>query len=435
MAEFVLSDTQRAYGESLMRFIDASPTPGHAVQTTIGMLEDAGFAVIDEAEPWPTAPGRYIVVRDASLIAFATRSTHTATSGFSIIGAHTDSPNLRLKPNPDTGRGGLAQLGVEVYGGVLLNSWLDRDLGVAGEAMVRTGNGIEPRRYRIDEPLLRVPQLAIHLDREINSSGLLLNKQQHLAPLWAHADAVPGGFSAYLADTLGVMPSALVAFSAMAYDLAPSVHSGVGSAFISAPRIDNLLSCHMAVETLLRASDLATDTVPLIALFDHEEVGSSTANGAASPLLGSVIDRIGAALGATTDDLARARSRSLIVSADGAHATHPNYPDRHEPSHQVALNAGPVIKINANERYATTVRTHAAFAEAAAAVDVDIQHFVTRTDLACGSTIGPIASTATGISAVDVGAPQLAMHSIRELCGAADPELFHRAVLALLTSR
>jgi aspartyl aminopeptidase len=419
----------------MLTFIDASPSPFHACATAAASLEAAGFTALEEPEAWPVAPGRHVVRRGGSLVAWHTGAHHTATSGFRIIGAHTDSPNLRVKPHPDAGRAGCRQLAVEVYGGALLNSWLDRDLGLSGRVAVRGAAGPEARLLLVDRPICRVPQLAIHLDREISANGLLLNAQQHLSPLWGVGDATPGTFRAFVADELAVGPDDVLAWDLMLHDLTPSTRVGVDEELISAPRLDNLCSSWAGLEALLAVAgddDQAPDQIPLLVLFDHEEIGSTSDRGAASTLLPAITERIVRGLGGDRDEHLRALAASLCCSADMAHATHPNYADRHEPGHQIALNGGPVLKVNSNVRYASDAASSAAFVLACEQAAVPLQRYAHRSDLPCGSTIGPITAASMGVPTFDIGAPQLAMHSARELCGADDPSQYAAAMAAFL---
>ncbi len=412
--------------------LDASPTPYHAVQTAVAELETSGFTEVD-ASGSVRAEGRHYWCEGGALVAWAGSPAHATDSGIRAIGAHTDSPNLRIKPNPDSGIGGWRQLGVEIYGGVLLNSWLDRDLGLAGRVAVRGSDGPEAHLFRDDRPILRVPQLAIHLDEDIRSKGLLLNKQRHMAPVWGLGTDGPT-FVEYLAAHLGVDGDDVLGWDVMAHDLTPASLGGLDDEFLISARIDNQLSCFLAVDALIAVAENPGPRLPMICLFDHEEVGSVSSTGAASPLLGRVLDRIGASLGADAEATARSRADSLVISADGAHATHPNYADRHEPDHQISVNGGPVLKVNVNQRYATDALTAAAFRLACEAAEVPHQTFVTRTDLACGSTIGPATAGQLGIPVVDVGCPQLAMHSAREMAGSADPGWFLAALTEALRS-
>jgi aspartyl aminopeptidase len=350
---------------------------------------------------------------------------------FHIVGAHTDSPNLRIRPQPDTGRAGWRQLGVEVYGGALVNTWLDRDLGLSGRVAVRTDDRVELHLVRVDRPVLRIPQLAIHLDRDINERGLLLDRQVHLTPVWSVGPPEPGGFARFLADEMGIEADRVAAWDVMVHDVNPSTFAGRDRELLSAPRLDNLCSCHAAV-TALAARASEGSTIAVAALYDHEEIGSTSATGADGGFLATVLERITLARGGDRADHLRALAGSSCLSADMAHATHPNYLERHEPDHPVIVNGGPVVKINVNQRYATDGRTQAGFEQACEAAGVPFQRFVSRGNMPCGSTIGPITAAHLGITTVDVGIAQLGMHSVRELCGSADPAAFGAALSAWL---
>ena len=348
---------------------------------------------------------------------------------FRLMGAHTDSPNLRIKPHADRRSAGFRQLGVEVYGGVLLNSWLDRDLGLSGRLSVRRDGRVDEVLFRIDRPLLRIPQLAIHLDRDVNERGLVLNRQQHLSPLWGMADGP---------DFRSVRRRRRRCRGVRGHRVgrdvprphSPDARRCAATNSSSAPRIDNQLSCHAAITALTASSAPAPGVAIGFVLFDHEEVGSTTDRGAAGAFLGNVLERLALASGADRAGYLDALARSICVSADCAHGTHPNYPERHEPDHWVALNGGPVIKLNTSARYATESTTAAVFVQACEAADVPTQWFVTRSDLACGSTIGPLTAAQLGIATVDVGVAQLAMHSCREMAGSYDPGWFTAALEA-----
>ena len=437
-----MTDADPPAAHQLIEFIDASPSPYHAAESAATRLEQAGFQRSSPGQP--PAGGKGIFINGGSLVAWRTPPRLGPATTFRLIGAHTDSPNLRIKPQPDTIRSGLALLGVEVYGAPLLNSWLDRDLGLSGRVAVHTPEGPQVRLFRCDDPLLRIPQLAIHLDREINDKGLLLNKQQHLAPFWAGVSTgsaiAPPSYAAVVAEVVGCEPAQMLAWDAMVHPLEPSRIMGLHREFLSAPRIDNQLSCYAAVTALAAHAEAATksdrdtetDTVSVVVLFDHEEVGSTSERGAAGGFLASVLERIWLAGGGDRAGYLRALAEGCCVSADCAHATNPNYVDRHEPDHRIELNAGPVLKINANLRYATDAASSALWLDACRRSEVAVQRFVNRTDLACGSTIGPLTAAALGIPTVDVGAPQLAMHSARELCGVHDIAALTTAMTAFL---
>ena len=414
--------------DDLLAFLAASPTPFHAVDQARRRLDAAGFRGLDESDAWDQlAPGAYYVTSSGTnLIGFVLPDG--PRSQFRIIGAHTDSPNLRLKPNAEYSNEGYAQLGVEVYGGALLNSWLDRDLGLAGRVLVRGGDdAIVSRLVGIDRPLLRIPQLAIHLDRDVNDKGLVLNRQDHLAPVLGLGAS---SLAQLVAEAAGVDADRVVGRELMVFDLAAPTIGGQSGEFIFSARLDNLAMCHAALAVLLGAATSCPETIPVIALFDHEEVGSASAAGAGSAVLPRVLER----LVADREAFHRACARSTCVSADMAHAVHPNYASKHDPRHRPQLNGGPVIKSNAQQRYATTATTAAMFAQLCRDEDVPVQYYAHRTDLPCGSTIGPITSTLLGIATVDVGSATLSMHSAREMAGSRDPELMTRALARYLRS-
>lgn len=423
--------------DELCSLIDRSPSPFHAVETAHEMLSAAGFTELDLSSRWSGGPGLRMVRRGGSLLAW--RQPPGRPDRFRIVGAHTDSPNLRVKPRPDHVTAHFRQLGVEIYGGALLNSWLDRDLGLSGRIVVRGDGGPRTHLFRIDDPVLRVPQLAIHLDREIGEKGLQLNAQTHMAPVW-DLDTDRGteaDFVTTIAAAAGVDPGQVLSWDAMVHDLTPSRRTGRDGVFVSAPRLDNLCSSFAGVLGLIDAvgdADEAGDApvVPVVCLYDHEEVGSTSATGADSTLLVSVLERIVATADGTRDDLHAALAASVGLSADMAHATHPNYTDRHEPEHHVTLNEGPVVKSNANQRYASDAESVATYLQACDDAGVPTQHFVGRADLPCGSTIGPVTAARLGISTVDVGIAQLAMHSARELCGADDPSWYRASMASFL---
>jgi aspartyl aminopeptidase len=421
------NDTRTA--RDLIAYIDASPSPYHACRSAADRLAAAGFAEVDASGRWP-ADGRGFVVRGGTLVAWAGSSGRDPAQPFRIVGAHTDSPNLRIKPRPDTGRAGYRQIGVEVYGGALLNSWLDRDLGLSGRVSVRTADGPEERLVRVDRPLCRVPQLAIHLDREVNERGLQLNRQQHLVPVWGLGTPRPGELATFVAQCVDADADDLLAWDLMLHDLTPGALLGAHDEMVAVGRIDNLASCWAAIDALATVDP--TSTTGVVCLYDHEEIGSQSATGADSTVLVTVLERLVLAAGGDREAFHRALAGSVCASVDGAHATHPNYADRHEPSHQVALNAGPVIKRNSNERYATHADSEAHLRVAAHTADVPLQEFVVRSDLACGSTIGPITAARLGVPTVDLGIPMLSMHSARELCGTADPRLLATLLRAWL---
>jgi len=414
----------------LLAFIDHSPTPYHAVAESVRRLQAAGYRALGEDEIWALGPGdrRYLVRHEGSLIAFQIGAVSPASGGFRIVGAHTDSPNLRIKPRPEIDADGYRQLGVEPYGGALLHSWLDRDLSLAGRVTLR--GTPEPRTLLIDfaRPILRIPNLAIHLQRELNQEGLKLNAQQHMAPILGLGELPPLRellvSELKLRNQIEVAASDLLAFDLMTYDVQPAVVAGPQGEFIQAARLDNLASCHAGLTALIGAASAALPQYTrVVALYDHEEVGSRSSQGAASPLLADTLARsICAFEGGESQGLERALSRSTLISVDMAHAVHPNYADRHEPQHRPVIGRGPVIKTNAGQSYASDAQTAGLFSGLCVALGIEPQHFVSRSDLACGSTIGPITAARVGIRTVDVGNPMLSMHSCREMAGTADVE-------------
>jgi aspartyl aminopeptidase len=411
----------------LQEYLDRSPSPWHAVASAATRLEAAGLARVDEGQRWDEVPEAGFVERGGALVAW--RRPGGLPAGFRLVGAHTDSPVLRVKPRPDVSAiGGWRQIAVEVYGGILNNTWLDRDLGIAGRVVSSDGS---VSLVDVDGPVARVPQLAVHLDREVNDRGLLLDRQAHLVPVWGVGPSDVGEFSAWLAERAGTDVPAW--WELCLYDVQPSAVLGADRSLLASGRIDNLVSCWAAVSALADATSGSDDAL-VIALFDHEEVGSSSTTGAGGPLLESVLDRLVAVAGGDLDDRRRLAAVSSCVSADGAHAAHPNYPERHDAGHAPTINAGPVIKVNANQRYATSPETARLFQRACEAAGCEAQVFVSRNNLPCGSTIGPISATRLGIATVDVGVPQLSMHSARELCGTRDPVSLRDALAAYFTS-
>lgn len=400
--------------------LEASPTPYHAVERSMELLEAAGFASCPVDGPLPGA-GRHMVSVSGLLIAWVAPET-AASTGFTVVGAHTDSPNLRVRTHADVASAGWEQVGMEAYGGLLANSWLDRDLGLAGRVIVDTGSGPETRLLRDDRPILRIPQLAIHLDREIREKGLQVDPQKHLVPLWGLGPGEDGTVATYVAGQLGIEASQIVSWDLMAFDTHAPAIVGRDGDLIASARIDNLFSTFCGVRALIEAADVldAGANIPVLVLYDHEEVGSESATGAGGAMLVNVLERISSAQGFDRTAHLERLARSYVVSADGAHATHPNYVDKHEPNHHIAVNGGVVVKRNSNQRYASDGVSEAPFRAACAQAGVPVQTYIHRNDLPCGSTIGPITAARLGVPTIDVGAPQLAMHSIREMAGAAD---------------
>jgi len=412
----------------LLSYIDRSPTPYHAVTETAARLEAAGFTAVEEGDLWAHEPGarHYAVRAGGSIVAFEVGRAAPSAAGFRIVGAHTDSPNLRLKPSADRDAQGYRQLAVEPYGGVLLHTWLDRDLSLAGRVTIQGRSGIETHLVDFERPLLRVPNLAIHLYQELREQGLKLNAQEHMMPIVGFEGAP--GLKELLVTELrarelaDVPADEILSFDLMAYDTQPSGLLGVRGEFINAPRLDNLASSHAGLTALLRAAEHSdSPATRMLVLYDHEEVGSRSAQGAAGSFLADTLDRcVHAYKGGEAQGLTRAAAQSRLISADMAHAVHPNYADKHEPGHRPLIGKGPVIKVNSNQSYASDAETAGEFAALCRSVGVEPQHFVTRSDLGCGSTIGPISAARVGVRTVDVGNPMLSMHSCREMAGADD---------------
>ncbi|GGO84633.1 M18 family aminopeptidase [Wenjunlia tyrosinilytica] len=414
----------RTHTDDLIAYLSASPSPYHAVASAAERLEKAGYRQLSETEAWSGSAGGRYVIRAGALIAWYVPESATAATPFRIIGAHTDSPNLRVKPIPDTGSAGWRQIAVELYGGTLHNTWLDRDLGLSGRLALRDGS---TRLVHIDRPLLRVPQLAIHLDRSANE-GLTLDKQRHLTPVWGLGRVEEGALIAFVAEEADVDADDIAGWDLMVHDIQPPAYLGRDGELLAAPRLDNLLSVHAGAAALTSVTDSDPRHIPVLAAFDHEENGSQSDTGAQGPLLGNVLERSIAARGGSLEDRARAFAGTVCLSSDMGHAVHPNYSDRHEPGHHPLPNGGPILKVNVNQRYATDGVGRAVFARACERAAVPWQAFVSNNSMPCGTTIGPITAARLGIHTVDVGVAALSMHSSRELCGADDPFLLASAL-------
>jgi len=413
--------------KDLCDYIASSPTPFHATQTLLDLFIENGFSELKEEDDWTIeSNSAYVITRnDSSIIAFRTGDDYER--GFQMLGAHTDSPCLRIKPNPEINKYGYAQLGVEVYGGVLLHPWLDRELSIAGRVSGVTKNGkLFHDLIDFKRPIAIIPNLAIHLDREANTKRAI-NPQNHLPIIIGQADEFD--FKALLLEQLSKQgrddAEQVLEFELSCYDVqAPSL-AGLNDEFVCASRIDNLLSTYIGARAIL---DTKTEQASLFISTDHEEVGSASACGAQGPFLKSVLQRLTDSPAAMTQLV----SRSTMVSCDNAHGIHPNYADKHDQNHGPRLNAGPVIKINNNQRYASNSISSAKFKQICDKLDIPVQTFVTRSDMGCGSTIGPITATELGIETLDIGAPQWAMHSIRETAGTQDCEYLYQAACGLL---
>lgn len=417
----------RTHIEDLAAFVVASPSSFHAAAEIARRAEAAGCTRLIETEAWSVAPGgRYVVVRDGSAVVFALPEDADGTTPFTIVGAHTDSPGFKLKPKPTThGPGEWWQLGVEVYGGPLLNSWLDRELELAGRLVTLTGDEHIVRTG----PLIRIPQLAIHLDRGVND-GLALDKQRHTQPVWGLGDPFDADILQLLGDHAGVRAEDIGGYDIVVADTQEPRTLGAAGELFASGRLDNLLSTHAGLVAQL---DVVPErSIAVFASFDHEEIGSGSRSGAAGPFLEDVLLRISAALGADAGQRAQAFAASLHISSDVGHAIHPNYPERHDPVNKPVAGGGPILKINASQKYATDAHGAAAWNAACERAGVPTQEFVSNNAMPCGSTIGPITATRLGIRTVDVGVPILSMHSARELTAVVDPWYLSRAMRAVL---
>lgn len=419
--------------QDLLDFIDASPSPWHAVDTAVQRLRQHGYSALEESQTWQLKAGLgyYVVRGGASIIAFHLGQNKPNDSGFRLVGAHTDSPGLRLKPKAAYASDDLIRIGVEVYGGPILATFTDRDLSVAGRVSVRSKNGFAMRLLKLDQPMLRLPNLAIHMNREVNEKGLLLNKQTELPLIFGQCQAgveAEQAFLAQLAQALDANAADILSFELNVFDTQKGSFWGANQAFIANSQLDNLASCHAALSALLATEKPMATTV--CAMFDHEEVGSESATGASGSFLSDVLQRISSSQQLDDDARMQALARSFLVSADMAHAYHPNHPSAYEPCHHVLVNHGPVIKTNANHRYASNAESSARFMQLCEAAGVPYQQYAHRSDLGCGSTIGPIVAANLGVPSVDVGSPMWAMHSLRESAGVLD----HAYMIAVLSA-
>lgn len=411
--------------QDLLAFIDASPSPWHTVQTIEAQLAGFQFVKLDESAKWDLhAGGRYYVVRDdSSIVIFVQGQQPVLDTGFKIIGAHTDSPGLRVKPNPVGVAEGLVRVAVEVYGGPILATFADRDLSLAGRVSYKDANDVVlSRLVNFERPLLRLPNLAIHMNRTVNDEGLKFNKQNELPLIlssWFDESLPRAAFLALLGQQLPE-GGRILAWDLAVYDTQKGVLWGADNEFYSNSQLDNLASCHAALQALLDESVLAQGNTVVCAFFDHEEIGSESNKGADGSFLTDVLQRIACAGTAGSEAFTRSLARSFMISADMAHAYHPNFPQAYDPDHKVFMNKGPVIKVNVNHRYSTECVSQALFIDLCERAGVPYQKYSHRSDLACGSTIGPITSAKLGIRSVDVGSPLWAMHSIRESAGVLD---------------
>ena len=421
---------QKQFNQALLEFLQDSPTPFHATEQISNRLGEQGFNRLNEEDSWDLKPGSYFVTRNqSSIIGFTIGKQPLDETGIRMIGAHTDSPCLKVKPSPDISDHTYGQLGVEVYGGALLNPWFDRDLSIAGRVTLEDESGaISNCLVDFKRPIATIPSLAIHLDREANKKRSI-NPQTDIPPIINQSGSP---LTALLENQIELQHGKINLQQVLSWDLclydtqAPAI-IGHDEDFIASARLDNLLSCYVACEALQQADSRVSS---LIVCNDHEEVGSASAAGAEGSFLKDILERIMP----NTEIRLRTLAKSMLISTDNAHRIHPNFSGKHDSQHGPILNQGPVIKINSNQRYATSSETMAYFLSLCRKLDIPSQQFVTRTDLACGSTIGPITAKTIGIKAVDVGVPTFAMHSIRELAGVKDAYLLLQALTAFTTA-
>jgi aspartyl aminopeptidase len=409
----------------LAAFLNASPSSHHAAAEGARRLAEAGFAEQQESDGWNSDPGGHYLVRDGALIAWRIPDNARSLTPFRILGSHTDSTGFTLKPRADSSAYGWQQVSLEIYGAPLLNSWLDRELGLAGRLVLSDGTTLLVRT----DAIMRIPQLAIHLDRSVNDEGLRLDKQTHTQPVWSVGHPEIRVLDR-VAQAAGCAAADIHGYDLRAYDTAVPAVFGPHQEFFAASRLDNLSSMHASIMALINAN--GSDVVQMVAAFDHEELGSASRSGASGPVLADVLTRISCGLGATLDERYRSLAQSFCLSADTGHAIHPNYSGRHDPGNQPILNSGPLLKINANQRYATDGRGAALWRRICRSAGIRTQEFVSNNAVPCGSTIGPLTATRLGISTVDVGIPTLSMHSARELAGTEDPLALTRAMEVFL---
>lgn len=415
------------HAQALLNYIDASPSPWHAVQTSEKMLNDKGFRELLESDAWSLERNkRYYVKRDdSSIIAFTVGTSDLAQHGFRLIGAHTDSPGLRIKPKPDNQQSGINRLGVEVYGGPLLATFSDRDLSLAGRVHINQNGKLISKLVQFKKPFLRLPNLAIHMNPKVNTDGLKFNKQTEL-PLLLSINNEQLPLVDLLAAELNIDARTISAWELHACDTQTGTLYGLNDEFFANSQLDNLASCHAGLSALISDESLNSQQFNICAFFDHEEIGSNSHKGADGSFLPDTLERISGSLNISHEDSKRALSNSFMISADMAHAYQPNFPSAYEPDHKVFVNQGPVIKVNANIRYASNSASQARFIQLCEQAEVPYQQYSHRTDIGCGSTIGPMTSAQLGINSVDVGCPMWAMHSIRESAGVIDHDYITR---------
>ena len=427
------------FNQGMMSFIKRSPTPFHAVSNMVSDLLNAGYTALDESIEWDLKPqGRYFVTRNgSSLIAF---TVGESSQGIRMVGGHTDSPCLKIKPTPEVKQKGFFQLGVEVYGGALLNPWFDRDLSIAGRVtFLGAGGKLTSGLIDFKRPIAVIPSLAIHLDRDANN-GRAINAQKELPVILTQlGENEDISFREILKSELretyqGIEVAKVLDYELCLYDVQPPSYLGLNNEFITSARLDNLLSCYIGLSSLLEVAgdikavdesgDHCYQPSCMLVCSDHEEVGSQSAEGAQGTFLLNVLERIYP----DSQQRGKAINASMMISADNAHGVHPNFSDKHDNNHGPLINEGPVIKVNANQRYATNSETSSIYRHISEQLNLPYQSFVVRSDMACGSTIGPITASNIGVRTLDIGVPQFAMHSIREMIGSKDAFTLHKVL-------
>lgn len=415
------------YTEKLLSFIDASPVNFLAVRNVCNTLLDNGFVQLHAEEALKDLPDKFFITKNNSAVfAFHLGRQSMADAGFRVIAAHSDSPTFRIKPNAEmVGEGGLLRLNTEAYGGAILNTWFDRPLSLAGRVILRSADALNPqtRLLNIKRPLLVIPNLAIHFNRQVND-GVKLSKQKDMLPILGYVNdrlEADGLLVRLIANELQIEKEQIIDFDLYLYDTTPAYLVGLNNEFISSGRLDDLSMVHAGMEAMT-AESAKPEATKVLAIFDNEETGSGTKQGAGSNFLMSLIQRIVLAQGGSIDDYYRSVEKAFMVSADNAHGFHPNYAEKYDPTNHALLGGGPVIKINAAQKYATDAMSAAVFQQICERAGVPCQRFVNSSDIAGGSTLGNILTSSIAINGVDMGNPVLAMHSVRELASAADHE-------------
>lgn len=432
----------RQHAEDLLNFIDASPSPWHVVTTIEAILKKHNFSRLNENSRWQLQANRsYYVIRDgSSVILFYSGSKPLPRSGFRIVGAHTDSPGLRIKPQGGNRADRTVRLAVEIYGGPILATFSDRDLSIAGRICLRQSEaayGIDTRLVKFDKPLVRLPNLAIHMNRTVNEDGLKYNKQTQLPLLFSINDDETSGqqqFLKFLSASLDIDPEQILSWDLNIFDTQKGSIFGPNEEFIANSQLDNLASCHAALTAFNTDTNRSDQNTTVCAFFDHEEIGSQSLKGADGAFLSDTLERIAIAFEVSAEGYKQALANSFLISADMAHAYQPNFPSAYEPDHKVYVNAGPVIKINSNQRYTSESVSEAMFIHLCEEADVPWQKYSHRCDIPCGSTIGPMTAARLGIRSVDVGNPMWAMHSARESAGVIDHTLMTKVLCRFFTS-